>query len=120
MHFENSLQQKIDSNILVVTFDVTNQYSNIPHELGKQTISFWIDTYSETLQSRFNKWFIIDDIELIPNNNSFLINNLNYIQTQGTAMGIKIATTYATLTLAYLEENLYEIIGKEYGNNIKG
>ena len=27
--------------------------------------------------------------------------------------------TYATQTLAYLEENLYEIIGKKYGNNIK-
>ena len=27
--------------------------------------------------------------------------------------------TYATLTLAYLEENLYEIIGKKYGNDTK-
>ena len=27
--------------------------------------------------------------------------------------------TYATLTLAYLEENLYEIIGKKYGNDIE-
>ena len=27
-------------------------------------------------------------------------------------MGTKMAPTYATLTLAYLEENLFEIIGK--------
>ena len=27
-------------------------------------------------------------------------------------MGSKMAPTYATLTLAYLEENQYEIIGK--------
>ena len=27
-------------------------------------------------------------------------------------MGTKIVPTYTTLTLAYLEENLYEIIGK--------
>ena len=27
-------------------------------------------------------------------------------------MGTKMATTYATLTLAYLEESLFEIIGK--------
>ena len=27
-------------------------------------------------------------------------------------MGTKTAPTYATLTLAYLEKNLYEIIGK--------
>ena len=28
-------------------------------------------------------------------------------------------SAYATLNLAYLEENLYEKIGKKYGNNIK-
>ena len=34
-------------------------------------------------------------------------------------MGTKMASTYATLTLAYLEENLYEIIGEKYGEDIK-
>ena len=34
-------------------------------------------------------------------------------------MGTKMAPTYATLTLAYLEKNLYEKIGKKYGNDIK-
>ena len=34
-------------------------------------------------------------------------------------MGTRMAPTYTTLTLAYLEENLYEIIGKKYGNDIK-
>ena len=34
-------------------------------------------------------------------------------------MGTKLAPTYATLTLSYLEENLYEIIGKKY-NNVVG
>ena len=30
-----------------------------------------------------------------------------------------MAPTYTTLTLVYLKENLYEIIGKKYGNLIK-
>ena len=34
-------------------------------------------------------------------------------------MGTTMAPTYTTLTLAYLEENLCEIIGKIYGNDIK-
>ena len=34
-------------------------------------------------------------------------------------MGTKMAPTYATLTLAYLEENLYVIIGRKYGRDIK-
>ena len=33
---------KNDPNTFMITFDVTNQYSNIPHKLGKQVISFWI------------------------------------------------------------------------------
>ena len=37
----NSIPLKIDPNTLMVTFDITNIYSNIPpHELGKQAISF--------------------------------------------------------------------------------
>ena len=34
-------------------------------------------------------------------------------------MGIRKAPTYTALTLAYLEENIYEIIGKNYCQNIK-
>ena len=34
-------------------------------------------------------------------------------------MGTKMAPIYATLTLAHLQENLYEIIYKKYGNDIK-
>ena len=62
---------------------------------------------------------IIEGIEIILNNKSFQFNNINYIHTLGTAMGTKMAPTYATIFLAYLEENLYKIIGKKYGNDIK-
>ena len=116
--FLNSIPEKIDPNTLITTFDVTNLYSNIPHELGKQTISFWIDKHPDTLHPRFYKIFIIEGIETILNDNSFQFNKFNYIQTLGTAMGTKMAPTYATLTQAYLEENIYEIIGKKYGNDI--
>ena len=65
-----------------------------PHELGKQAISFLIDKYPDTLHPRFSKTFIIDGIEIILNNNSFQFNNINYIQTLGTAIGTKLAPTY--------------------------
>ena len=39
---------------------------------------FWID-----------KRFIIEGIEIILNNNSFQFNNVNYMQTRGTAMETK-------------------------------
>ena len=71
--FINSIPEKIDPNTLIATFDVTNLYSNIPHELGKQTISFWIDKYPDTLHPRFYKKIIIEGIEIITPSNSITL-----------------------------------------------
>ena len=112
--FLNSMLQKTDPNTLMVTFDDKNLYSNIPHEYGKQAISFWIWKYTETLHPRFNKKFITDGIELILNDNSFQFDNKNYISILGTDKGTKMTPRYAILILAYSEENLYEITRKKY------
>ena len=101
------------------TFDVTKLYCNIPHELGKQAISFRMDIYLETLHLRFTKRIIIEGIEITLNTNYFQLNNINNIQTLETAMRTKMEPTYATLTQTYFEENLFEKIGKKYGNDIK-
>ena len=103
----------------MVTFDITKLYSNIPYELGKQAISFLIEKYLGSLHPRFNKKWITDGIALILNNNSFQFNDMNYIHTLETAMRTKMSPTYATLTLAYLEENLYEIIVKKIQQQYK-
>ena len=81
----------------MVTFDITNLYSNILRKLGKQAISFWIEKYPEILHPRFNKKFITDDMELILSNNFLQFDHINYIQTLRTAMEIKMALMYATL-----------------------
>ena len=54
LDFLNSIPEQIDPNTLIATLDVTNLYSNIPHELGKQAISFWIYKNPDTLHLRFN------------------------------------------------------------------
>ena len=63
--------QKTDPDTLMLTSGITNLFSNIPHELGKQAISFWIEKYPETLCPRFNTKIITDSIELILNNKFF-------------------------------------------------
>ena len=65
----------------------------------KSYIIVWIDKYPEILHPKFNKRFIIEGIEIIFDNYSFQFNNVKYIETLGTAMGTKMAPTYATLTL---------------------
>ena len=65
----------------MVTFDITNVYSKIHDELGKQNLSFWREKFPETLHPRFNKRMITDGIELILNNKFFHFDSLNYIRT---------------------------------------
>ena len=100
LYFLDFIPEKIYPHTLVVTFDVTNLYCNIPYELGKQAISIWINKYPDTSHPRFRKKIIIEDIEIILSNYVFQFNNINYFLTLGTAMGTKMAPTYATLTLA--------------------
>ena len=46
-------------------------YSNIPHDLGKDAIKFWLETCPNDLHQRFNCQFVIESIDLILNNNTF-------------------------------------------------
>ena len=85
----------------MIIFGVTNLYRNIPDELEKKANSFWIEKSPDTLHPRFNNKLITNSIEQILNNNSFLFDKINYIQTRGTAKGTKMTSTYTTLTLVY-------------------
>ena len=119
IHFLNLLPETADPNTLLTTYDITNLYNNIPHDLGKQAIRYWIEKHPDILPSRFKEEFIIDSIDIILTNNSFQFNDVNYIQNTGTAMGTKMAPAYATLTLAFLEETLYKKIENKYGIEIQ-
>ena len=86
-------------------------------------MSFWLDTHSELISARFSKDFILKGIKLILENNNSTFNNVFYNQSKGTAMGTKVAPTYATLVLDFLEEILYEKNrtekGKEFAKYIE-
>ena len=42
------MSQKTDPDTLIDTFNAINLYSNMPHKLGKEAITFWIGKYPET------------------------------------------------------------------------
>ena len=85
-------------------------------------MKYWIDKHPESLDPRFNKEFVIDSIVLILTNNTFTFDDKIYLQKKGTAMGTKIAPSYATLVLGYLESKLYsqvaDIMGREIGHYV--
>ena len=66
-----NIPENIEENSILVTFDVENLNSNIPHDLGLEAIEFWLSKYPDELPNRISKEFILDGIKLILENNSF-------------------------------------------------
>ena len=108
----------IDNNTLLVSFDVVSLYTSIPHELGLQAIYFWLQKSQSILCTRFTSDFILSSIELILKNNFFQFQDEVYLQKSGTAMGTKMAPTYAILVMGFLEENMYTRLQDIYSTQI--
>ena len=115
LDFLNHLPSSADTDSELVTFDVVSLYTNIPHELGIIAIKFWMNLYGDTLLPRFSKKFITESLQLILQNNVFYFDNCFYRQIKGTAMGTKMAPTYATVVLGFLEHHLYQNLEIKYG-----
>ena len=96
--------------------DVTNLYTNITCNLGFKALEYWINKHPEKIDSRFTKDFILEATEIVLKNNTFNFDSKHYAQIKGTAMGTKMAPTYATLTLGYLEEILYSKINEQFNS----
>lgn len=110
MDFLNYIPQTVPGDTILVTFDVSSLYTNIPHNLGLEAIQYWLDKHPDQIDSRFSKEFILAGLKLVLENNHFLFDDENYLQIKGTAMGTKVAPTYASLVMGYLEEKLYSIL----------
>ena len=109
---DHDFLQKLDRNMsgqhLFASFDVESLYTNINHSLGKEAINFWINKCRTKLPGRLSKNLIIEAIDIVLKNNVFFFDDILYLQLSGTAMGTKMAPTYANLVLGYLEIKLYE------------
>ena len=115
--FLNFLPIDVPDDALLVSLDVVSLYFNIPHDLGRTAVEFGLERHPELIHNRFLKGFILEGLSIILENNSFSFNGSFYYQQKDTAMGTKVAPTYATLVLVYLEELMYEKITQEKGHN---
>ena len=119
LDFLNKCSRFSNQNTILATFDITSLYTNIPHEYGIEAISYWIDTYPDTINSRFPKGFIIEGLLFVLENNIFHFNNEYFQQLKGTAMGTDVAPTYSTLTVGYSEVKLYNLCEQRWGLEIR-
>ena len=99
----------------LVTLDAVSLYTNIDKELGLCAIEYWMDKHPD-LVPEFSTDFVKSAVELILDSNLFHFDDKYYLQTSGTAMGTKMAPTYATLAVGYMEEMLYADLRRSQGD----
>ena len=105
-------------DVLIVTCDVKDMYSNIEQGLGIKAVRYWLSKYPELLNQRFSVDFVIEALEFVLSNSTFQFNDKFYSLICGTVTGTKVAPSYANLTMAYLENKFYEVIKQIYGADI--
>ena len=81
--------------------DVSSLYTNIPHNEGMAAGREALET-CPTPAAPTN--YLVGLIQQILTLNNFTINGEHYLQTQGTAMGTRMAPSYAKLFMVKLEE----------------
>ena len=122
LEFLRHLPDHVESNTALVTLDVVNRYTIITARLGQEALCYWIEKCINNIDERFTTQFLTEPTDLVLKNNIFMFNDRYFHQVKGTAMGTKMATTYATLTLGYFEEMYHRIcekLGEEYHESIK-
>ncbi|KAL9966489.1 hypothetical protein ACROYT_G024571 [Oculina patagonica] len=88
---------------LLVTWDVKFLYTNIPHEGGMKACNHFmtLDNFSDNkIQT------ILNFIKLVLTCNNLVFQESHFVQQTGTAMGTRMAPTYANLYMGHLESKL--------------
>ena len=103
-HFLSKLEQlgQLPANSLLVTLDVSSLYTNIPHNEGISACRHFLDTRDRN-SSTVGTETLCDLIRMILTMNNFTFNDRHYLQMHGTAMGTRMAPSYANLFLAKFE-----------------
>ncbi|XP_048575670.1 uncharacterized protein LOC125557291 [Nematostella vectensis] len=103
-HFLNILLtlSNLPTDSLLVTLDVSSLYTNIPHNDGINACHHFLRTCNT---NPIPAGTICDLIRMILQMNNFSFNDKHYLQKHGTAMGTRMAPSFACLFLGLFETN---------------
>ena len=93
---------QLPENAFLVTLDVSSLYTNIPHNEGIDACRYFLNTRDRNASS-ISTETLCNLIRMILTMNNFCFNGKHYLQTHGTAMGTRMAPSYANLFLAKFE-----------------
>ncbi|XP_071160924.1 uncharacterized protein [Mytilus edulis] len=95
----------LPANTTLVTMNVTSIFTNIPHADG-------IESCREVWDSRSLKIppteYIVEMHTMVLKKNNFTFQGEHYLKTNGTAMGTKMAPSYANIFMGKVEKQLLE------------
>ncbi|CAJ0965043.1 unnamed protein product [Ranitomeya imitator] len=91
----------VPSDTLLVSFDVKDLYTSIPHSNGIQSTR-WLHSKNNMSPDLID--FCCELISIILNNNFFLFEDTYYLQIKGSAMGSNVAPPYANAYMAHYED----------------
>jgi hypothetical protein len=110
--FETLKESNLPQGSFPVSIDVVGLYTNIPHEDGMRSME-------EALEGRKDKTvktsLLITLLDHVLKQNIFEFNGELYLQKLGTAIGTRVAPTYANLFMAMIDEKVKKCTtGKDF------
>ncbi|XP_077977051.1 uncharacterized protein LOC144442164 [Glandiceps talaboti] len=102
-HLQDIKNITMPDTATLVTMDVISLYTNIPHEYGIKAVQEALEENNTTTP---HPQLVTEMIEFILSKNYFKFNDTFYLQIQGTAMGSKMAPSYANIAMGKLEKEI--------------
>lgn len=102
--------REIDSlspSALLVSLDVTSLYTNIPNEEGIQACRLSLMKHRQqynVMETEISNDNILALLRMVLTLNNFKFNGKHYLQVGGTAMGTRVAPTFANIFMGYFED----------------
>ena len=97
---------------ILCTVDVVGLYPHIPHDEGLQAVKEALVAWDSNLDERKKlgdlKNDIVDLTEIVLKNNNFVFDGKHFIQKLGTAIGTRMAPSYANIFMDKLERQFIE------------
>ena len=91
----------LDEGVILVTMDVSALHTNIPHDEGVLACDKLMAAKGITQHTELSQL-----IKFILEHNNFIFNDRHYLQVKGTAMGTRMAPSYANIFMHYLEQQI--------------
>ena len=95
----------VPKDCYLVTFDVTALYTNIPNDEGIRAVELTLKKHRPPFCPA---QLVSNLLRLVLTKNNFTFNGKHYLQVGGTAMGTKLAPSYANIFMGHLEQQMLE------------